>query len=61
MQAIISKEGLVNELTASEAPDQSLARAAMDAVGKWRYRPALLAGQPIEVITIIDVSYLLND
>lgn len=61
MQAIISKEGLVNDLKTSGSPDEGLARAAMEAVWKWRYRPALLDGEPIEVITTIDVNYSLKD
>jgi len=61
MQAIVTKEGLVNALTTSGSPDEGLTHAAMDAVWKWRYRPALLNGQPIEVITTIDVNYSLKD
>jgi protein TonB len=61
MQAVISKEGLVNDLKTSGSPDEDLARAPMEAVWKWRYRAALLDGEPIEVITTIDVNYSLKD
>jgi len=61
MQAVISKDGLVNDLKVTGSPDEGLAHAAMEAVWKWRYRPATLDGQPIEVLTMIDVNYELKD
>ena len=33
--------------------------AAMDAVQQWRYRPILLNGQPIDVVTTIIVNFSL--
>jgi protein TonB len=38
-------------------PDPDLAAAALDAVRQWRYRPTLLNGVPVEVITEIDVDF----
>lgn len=37
-------------------PDD-LKKAAMDAVKKWRYKPTMLLGQPVEVDTVIDVVF----
>ena len=37
-----------------------LAKAAMDAVSQWRYRPTLLSGQPVEVIAPITVTFALS-
>jgi protein TonB len=37
-----------------------LVPAALDAVRQWRYRPTLLNGEPVEVITQIDVNFTLN-
>jgi hypothetical protein len=34
--------------------------AAREAVLKWRYRPTLLNGQPVEVLTGIVVNFTLN-
>jgi TonB family protein len=39
--------------------DPELARAAVEAVSRWRYRPTLLNGQPIEVDTTIMVNFKL--
>jgi len=37
-----------------------LAQAALDAVSQWRYEPTLLNGQPVEVITTIEVAFELD-
>jgi TonB family protein len=39
--------------------DPELTRAAVEAVSKWRYRPTLLDGAPIEVDTTIMVNFKL--
>jgi protein TonB len=40
--------------------DPELARAAVEAVSKWRYSPTLLNGEPIEVDTTIMVNFKLS-
>ena len=37
-----------------------LVRTAMDAVKRWIYRPTLLNGDPVEVVTEITVTFTLN-
>jgi protein TonB len=37
-----------------------LAQAALDAVRQWRYQPTLLNGQPVEIVTNIDVTFELD-
>ena len=37
-----------------------LARAAMEAVGQWIYKPTLLNGKPVEVIAPIEVTFSLG-
>jgi TonB family protein len=39
--------------------DALLAPSAMDAVRQWVYRPTLVNGQPVEVLTMVDVNYTL--
>jgi TonB family protein len=56
MQAIISKDGSVTGLHVTEG-DSRLRAAAEDAVYKWRYRPYLIDGQPVEVTTTITVDF----
>jgi len=38
----------------------TLAQAAIDAVKKFRYKPTLLNGQPLEVDTEVDVTFWLQ-
>jgi TonB family protein len=38
-----------------------LAAAAQEAVSQWVYRPTLLNGEPVEVITVVDVNFTLSD
>jgi len=59
LHAIIGKDGSVSHLIVLEG-HCSLAKSSMDAVSKWRYSPTLLAGQPVEVDTTIDVIFSLN-
>jgi len=36
-----------------------LIRSASDAVQQWVYRPTLLNGEPVSVLTTVDVNYTL--
>ena len=36
-----------------------LVKAAIEAVARWRYQPTLLNGEPVEVLTDIDVNFYL--
>lgn len=56
LNAIIDKEGKIKELRVISGRC-SLARASIDAVRKWRYRPTLLNGEPVEVDTTVDVIF----
>ena len=40
--------------------DSRLRSAAEEAVYKWRYRPYVLNGQPVEVATTVTVNFNLN-
>jgi hypothetical protein len=37
-----------------------LIEAAIDAVRQWKYRPTLLNGEPVEVITTVTVTFTLQ-
>src|SRR5262245_14906137 len=56
LEAIVAKDGSIESLrVVSGRP--LLTQAALDAVRQWRYRPMLLNGEPIEVITTITVNF----
>jgi protein TonB len=59
LQAIIAKDGTVIELQVLSGP-ALLVQAATDAVRQWRYQPTLLNGEPIEVVTTVDVIFSLG-
>jgi protein TonB len=56
--ALIAKDGTVQNLQLISGPPM-LIRAATEAVKQWVYRPALLNGEPVEVITQIEVNFTL--
>jgi TonB family protein len=58
-KATIGKNGNVENLDVTGGAPL-LRQAAIDAVKQWVYRPTLLDGQPVEVVTAIDVLFNLN-
>lgn len=59
LQAIIAKDGGIVELQVLSG-HPLLVQAALDAVRQWRYHPTLLNGEPVEVVTTIDVVFTLS-
>lgn len=59
LQAIIAKDGTIQQLEV-QSGHPLLRQAALDAVRQWRYQPTLLNGEPVEVVTTIDVVFTLN-
>jgi protein TonB len=59
LQATISRNGTIQNLEVISGP-ALLARAALDAVRQWRYRPYMLNNEPVEVETQITVNFTLN-
>ena len=57
--ALISKEGRVENLRLVHG-HPLLVQAAREAIEQWRYRPTILNGAPVEVITDIIVNFTLN-
>ena len=57
--ATIGPDGTMKNLQVVSG-DPMLVQAAMEAVKQWVYKPTLLNGNPVEVITTIDVNFTLN-
>ncbi len=57
--AIISKDGTIQNLQLVSG-HPLLVPAAQEAVKQWMYKPTLLNGEPVEVITQIDVNFTLS-
>ena len=56
LHAIIARDGSIQSLNAISG-HPLLVRAALDAVGQWRYRPYYLNGEAVEVDTFITVNF----
>jgi periplasmic protein TonB len=59
IQAIIGRDGSISNLQVLSG-HPLLIEAAKQAVQQWRYQPTLLNGQPVEVITEIDVNFTIG-
>jgi hypothetical protein len=57
--AIIGKDGNIQNLSLVSGP-LPLYKSAHNAVLQWTYRPTSLNGQPVEVVTTIEVNYTLS-
>ncbi len=61
LEAVIDKEGKPTGLkTVNSMIDPRLIDAAMEAVKQWRYKPVLLNGRPIEIVTTVSVAFQLS-
>jgi protein TonB len=56
LEAEISKEGTIDNLKVITG-HPLLIQAAIDAVKQWRYKPTLLNGEPVPVVTTITVNF----
>jgi protein TonB len=59
LEITIDKEGHVLAVAVISGPAE-LVQSATDAVQQWVYRPTLLNGEPVSVITMVDVNYTLS-
>jgi TonB family protein len=59
LQGLIGVDGVLLGLTPLNNIDTDLTAAALEAVKQWRYKPTLLNGMPVEVLTTIDVEFKL--
>jgi protein TonB len=57
--AVISKQGAIENLQLLRG-HPLLVNAAREAILQWKYRPTMLNGEPVEVITNILVNFTLN-
>ena len=61
LNAVIDKQGAPIELFAEpNGADARLVEAAIKAVQQWRYKPTLLNGNPIEVLTKVQINFTLS-
>jgi protein TonB len=56
LEAVITADGVIRELRVLDG-NPLLVASAVAAVQQWRYRPTLLNGVPVEVVTYIDIVF----
>ncbi|HMD98839.1 MAG TPA: TonB family protein [Terriglobia bacterium] len=56
LEAVIDKDGTIEDLKVLSG-HPLLVEAALDAVQHWRYQPTVLNGDPVEVVTEVDVNF----
>ncbi len=54
---VIEKDGTVQEARVLRTVSSRIDQAAIEAVKKWRYRPALLSGTPIRVTQVVGLDF----
>jgi protein TonB len=59
LQAVIGKDGNIKNLRAVSG-NPMLIPSAIEAVSKWRYKPYILDGEPVEVDTQVTVNFQLS-
>ncbi len=57
VQAVIDEEGRVVDVKILKPLPMGLDRAAVDAVSRWRFKPATLYGRPVKVYYSLTVNF----
>ena len=60
LNVVIGKDGKMQDIKA-ESGHPMLVPAALDAVRQWEYKPTLLNGEPVEVVSVVDVNFTLSE
>jgi TonB family protein len=63
IRTVVSREGrtLNPRVLNADEVDPRMAQAALDTLSKWRYKPSLLNGNPVEITTTINVEFRLEN
>jgi protein TonB len=57
----IAKDGTVSEIKVISSSDPRLLTGVVDAVRQWVYKPTLLNGEPVEVVTTVTINFSLRE
>jgi len=60
VEAIINKNGEVEQVTVLKGLPMGLSESAVEAVKKWKFKPGTLNGEPVEVIFNLTVNFKLD-
>lgn len=59
LQCVIKKDGTVGEICVVDHSNKMFDAPAIDALRQWRYKPAEVDGQPLDVLMIVVVDFRL--
>jgi protein TonB len=59
LSALIGRDGTIEDLKAISGPPM-LITSAIQSVSQWQYQPTRLNGDPVKVVTEIDVNFQLT-
>jgi protein TonB len=57
LYAIIRKDGSVDSIQLVRSLDPRLDKAAIEALGQWKFNPGTRAGQPVDLEAVIHVPF----
>ena len=60
LEAVITKEGNVEEVKVLRSLHPMMDQAAVNAVKQWKYKPAMLNGRPVKVYFTVTVNFKLS-
>jgi protein TonB len=60
MQALITEDGSIKDLKIVSLSNPLLGTGVIETVKTWKYKPTLLSGEPVEVITTITINFSLG-
>jgi TonB family protein len=58
VQVVIGRDGFIRELQVLKGPSNAYSRAAIEAIRRWRYKPAMRRGEPVDVELVITVLHI---
>jgi TonB family protein len=60
LKVIIRKDGSIGPVRVDQSLDDELDAAAAEAIRKWQFDPAKVKGEPINVLTNIEVDFIIQ-
>jgi TonB family protein len=60
LKVIVRKDGSVGPIRVDRSLDSDLDGAAVDAVRTWRFEPATVGGEPINVLTDVEIDFIIH-
>jgi protein TonB len=60
LQAVIARDGTVEDVEIVHSTSRVFDEAALEAVRRWRYTPALLNGRAVRVVFRVNVEFVLE-